>query len=384
MAAVFCIANEGTDEYNQQCVCENNDPMEHLPEVCSKMGTNVVTIEWVKIPECHGKDAKLPFCDLPELYMTERESDLTIAFTNKAQADSDCLYEAKYCGCNCKKDGISPYYVIMEGNKSREVFFNDITQEPSTQFDSQYNEMNESKIVNNSLFQVPIRVERSQIDFKMPQNITTVLQKEEDGDIICGEECANVCADTCGGGGCPNTHVAVLPPPHNQVYAATIQALVVGGAQYIIVGSNIGMHGVWNDGNGGCYYGPKYHTRYTYEKFLILDQFQLRDTNPEGGQVTLQGNKTNTAIASDSYESNSSTWGEGAQVVIFGLGWRTKFERSMEFICSRAAWSKATKRTCKTKIVGTGNDYRLVEVASTEYIIRPRFGFEIGDIDYMP
>ena len=36
------------------------------------------------------------------------------------------------------------------------------------------------------------------------------------------------------------------------------------------------------------------------------------------------------------------------------------------------------------KIVGTGNDYRLVEAVSTEYIIRPRFGFEIGDIDYMP
>ena len=49
----------------------------------------------------------------------------------------------------------------------------------------------------------------------MPGNITSVLQKDEDGDIICGEERANVCADTCGGGGCPNTHVSVLPPAHN-------------------------------------------------------------------------------------------------------------------------------------------------------------------------
>ena len=243
LAAVFCIANEGTDEYNQQCVCENNDPMEHLPEVCSKMGTNVVTIEWVKIPECHSKDAKLPFCDLPELYMTERESDLTIALQTKPRRLTPTAYRKQSTVVVIAKDGISPYYVIMEGNKSREVFFNDITQEPSTQYDSQYNEMNESKIVNNSLFQVPIRVERSQIDFKMPQNITTVLQKEEDGDIICGEECANVCADTCGGGGCPNTMLQCFHLPHNQVYAATIQALVVGGAQYIIVGSNIGMHG---------------------------------------------------------------------------------------------------------------------------------------------
>ena len=322
LAAVFCIANEGTDEYNQQCVCENNDPMEHLPEVCSKMGTNVVTIEWVNIPECHGKDAKLPFCDLPELYMTERESDLTISFTNQAQADSDCLYEAKYCGCNCKKDGISPYYVIMEGNKSREVFFNDITQEPSTQYNSQYHEMNQSKIVNNSLFHVPIRVERSQIDFMMPGNITSVFQKDEDGDIICGEECANVCADTCGGGGCPNTHVSVLPPS-TQLGVCGDNETTSGCGWSSTYNCWIQHWDAWGCGKnagGTCYRGPKYHTKYSYEKFLILDKFQLRDTISESGQVTLQGNKTTTAIASDSYESNSSTWGEGAQVVIFG-GW---------------------------------------------------------------
>jgi hypothetical protein len=120
--SVFCIANGGTEEYNQQCVCEANGPVEHLPEVCSKMGTNVVTIEFIEVPECHGKDAKLPFCDMPHLYMTERESDLTISFTTDAQAASDCQYEARYCGCDCKKNGISPYYVIMKGNQSREVF----------------------------------------------------------------------------------------------------------------------------------------------------------------------------------------------------------------------------------------------------------------------
>jgi hypothetical protein len=383
ISSVFCIANTGTDEYNQQCVCENNDPMDHLPEVCSKMGTNVVTIEWENVPECHGKDAKLPFCDLPELYMTEKESDLTISFTNQAQADSDCQYEATFCGCECKKDGISPYYVIMKGNKSREVFYNDITQVDSYQENSQYNEMNESRIVNDSLWTEPIRVLRSKIDFIMPANVTSILQRNEKSEVLCSQtECANVCADRC-----PEGQSCILPLS----ICADDQSSDKTGCGYSTDSTcYIGFWDAWECGNIGdnpsnCFRGPKYHTKYTYEKFIISQQFQLRDTNEVDGKVTLFGNKTSTRIASDSYESNSSTWGEGAQIVIFG-GWNGNQSLNDLWVLSiqEQLGNEAVNRTCKTKIVGTGNDYHLIQVESSEYITRPRFGFEIGDIDYMP
>eukprot|EP00505_MAST-04D_sp_SCG-Rhode-Island_P000108 Stramenopile-MAST_4_protein_108 len=161
-SAVFCAANPGTDEFDRQCTCELN-PMHHYPEVCSKIGTNVVTITFEYVPECQDAGDEIPFCNLPEIFLFEKESDLTILFTSNIQATSDCAYRSRFCGCNCKKDGIAPYYVIMDGNKSREIFQNDITQVDFHSSRSQFEELNQTTIVQDSLFQVPIRVKKTKI-----------------------------------------------------------------------------------------------------------------------------------------------------------------------------------------------------------------------------
>ena len=161
-SAVFCAANPGTDEFDRQCTCEVN-PMHHYPEVCSKIGTNVVTITFEYVPECQNAGDEIPFCNLPEIFLFEKESDLTILFTSNIQATSDCAYQSRFCGCNCKKDGIAPYYVIMDGNKSREIFQNDITQVDFHSSRSQFEELNQTTIVQDSLFQVPIRVKKTKI-----------------------------------------------------------------------------------------------------------------------------------------------------------------------------------------------------------------------------
>ena len=170
-SSVFCQANPGTDEYAQQCVCED-EPMKMEPEVCSKMGSNVVTIQFDFVPECHDAGNNLPFCNLPDLFMAKRESDLKISFTSTIQAESDCTYEARFCGCSCKLDGVAPYYVILKGNASREVFTLDLTQTSKSDTMSQIEEMNTSRLVQESFYHNPIRISRTEISFFQVANGT--------------------------------------------------------------------------------------------------------------------------------------------------------------------------------------------------------------------
>jgi hypothetical protein len=273
--------------------------------------------------------------------------------------------------------------------------------------------MNQSRLVNDSSWTEPIRVEKSQIDFIMPEHITTILRRNEKGELFCSgkgrndglqcsEEscsekvCANVCADKCPDGG----PTPCQPPSGSQICGTNIstgcgfdqeQQCYIAfwdawGCGLSDSNLHLATHLTTNETlNVECYLGPQYHTPYSYEKFVILEQFYLRDTIEVDGITVLQGNKSTTKILSDSYESNSSTWGEGAQMVMFG-GWNGNNSLNDLWTLSvqEQLGNAPLNRSCKTKIVGTGNSYELIQVPSTEYVIRPRFGFEIGDIDYMP